>query len=117
VAVTLILMQGPNADKGIEQLRRNLRVSSDTYGGCSQALHEFPALKSHGKVFLPELRKLLDSPNPYDRQEAVRAIGAIGPDAKELLPDLRRRLEMKHTDAESENLRDAIKKIAPPGGS
>jgi HEAT repeat protein len=117
VAVSLIMMQGPNADKGVEQMRRNLRVSSDSYGGCSEALHQFAILKSHGKVFLPELRKLLDSPNPYDREEAVRAIGAIGPDAKELLPELRRRLAGKHADAESHDLKEAIKKITPLRGN
>jgi len=36
---------------------------------------------------LPELRKLLDSPNELYREQAVQAIGAIGPDAKEPLPE------------------------------
>ncbi len=111
VAVTLIMMQGPNAKMGVEPMRRGLRnIGSD--GDCSEALHHFALLKSHGKVFLPELRTLLDSPNQYDREEALRAIGAIGPDAKELLPELRRRLENATSESARRNLEDAIKEIS-----
>jgi HEAT repeat protein len=62
---------------------------------------------------VPELRRLLDSPHYYERAEAVRAIGAIGPAAAELLPDLRRRLESSPPlDSIRRDLQNAIKKIS-----
>lgn len=112
VAVTLIMLQGPNAGKGVEQLRRGLRDASGD-SNCGEALHHFATLKSQGKIFLPELRKLLDSPNGYNREATVRAIGAIGPDARELLPELSRRLKTAASEEARRTLGDAIGKIAP----
>ena len=110
-AATLILLQGPNATKGVEQMRRGLRnTSSDS--DCRDALRQFIVLKSQGKDFLPELRLLLDSPNEDHREKAVQAIGAIGQGAKELVPELRRRLEDPHSDAMRRHLDDAIKSIS-----
>lgn len=114
VAVTLIVLQGPGAEKGVAHFRRALSTNDDRYGGCSDALHLFTELKSHGKAFLPELRKLLGSTNQYDREETIRAIGEIGPDAKELLPDLRRHLEKTKDDFNRRQLEDTIKRISPP---
>jgi len=60
---------------------------------------------------LPELRKLLDSPDDYDRTQALLAIGNIGPGAKELLPELNRRLENAQSEPMRRALNGAIKKI------
>ena len=110
-AATLILLQGPNAAKGVEQMRRGLRNKSSD-DDCREALKQFSVLKSRGKEFLPELRLLLNSPHELHREQATRAIGAIGPEANELLPELQRLLESNPTDFVRQPLQDAIKAVS-----
>lgn len=84
------------------------RVYGATYTRPKEA---FPVMTSNNQELAPKLSKALSDSKPYVRRGAAKALGEIGPGAKDAVPELGKAL----SDSESAVRREAAKALGEIG--
>ncbi len=89
VAITAICLAGEDARVAIKYIREHILKDSDD-PDAYDIIDFFPNLGAHARIFLPEIRTVLESTKVPRFQELMcDAIAEVGPNAKDLEPQLK----------------------------
>jgi HEAT repeat protein len=110
VARTMIAIDPDGAEPAYEWVRAVLTGKSDD-DDAYDLLERLPEFGAKAKPLVPELVKLLQSKTAFYRENAVLTLAAIGPDAKDALPELKKLAEGDKKDDIRKLAADAVKKI------
>ncbi|HEY1188804.1 MAG TPA: HEAT repeat domain-containing protein, partial [Gemmata sp.] len=100
VALAAVAIDPQSAKSAFEWIRKELSAPNPD----PDLIERLPALGARAAALTPDLTSLLKSRRPDVRQQAVKALGAIGPGARGALPALKKLAE---TDPEPQNRTDA----------
>ncbi len=109
VALAMIALEPNGAEPAFEWVRKALadEPTDDTY----EIIDLLPELGAAGKPLVPELMGKLKSKARYHQQQAILTLAAIGPGAKDALPELKKLAESASLPDIKEHAAEAIKKI------
>src|SRR5207249_1007109 len=109
VALAMIAIDPDGGNPAFKWIRGVLGRNGDD--DAFELAERLPELGAKAKPLVPEMVKLLSSKTPYFRENAVAVLAAIGPEAKEALPELKKLAEAETRANIRKLAAEAIKKI------
>ena len=109
VALAMIAIDPDGAKPAFDWMRKVLDKNDPDDG--YELVERLPELGVKAKAILPELMKMLQAKTVYYRDHAIQTLAAIGPDAKDAIPELKKLAEKDPVKRIRERAAEAIKKI------
>ncbi len=107
VALAMIVVDAGNAAVAYDWMRKALAANDSD----DEFIERLPELGALAKPLVPALAGRLKSGSAYDRRSAAEALGAVGPGAKDALPELKKIAESDKRAEVRAAAADAVKKI------
>jgi HEAT repeat protein len=109
VAIAMIAIDPTDKNPAFAWMRGVL--GNERHDDNIDLVERLPELGTRGKPLIPDVVPLLRAKKPFHRENAVELLAAIGPDARDALPDLKKLAESDPRPNIRKLAAEAIKKI------